>query len=63
MVPGLQMAPKTSTIIFDAELGNPYTLLTRGMEVVRPKDGVDGQDVPRSECLPVMGGIEVYTLT
>ncbi|MDY9925592.1 hypothetical protein [Methanosarcina sp.] len=29
--------------IFDTELGNPYTLLSRGMEVARLTNGVDGR--------------------
>ena len=41
-IPGSKMAPTAFTSISDMELGNPYTLLNRGMEVVRPTDGVDG---------------------
>lgn len=44
-VPGLKMAPKASKkkILSDTELGNPYTLLKRGMEVARPTNSVDGR--------------------
>jgi len=41
-VPGSKMTPTAFTSISDMELGNPYTLLNRGTEVVRPKEGVDG---------------------
>jgi len=41
-IPGSKMAPKAFIIISDMELGNPYTLLKRGMKVVKPTKGVDG---------------------
>lgn len=41
-IPGSKMAPKAFIIISDMELGNPYTLLKQGMEVVKPTNGVDG---------------------
>ena len=41
-VPGSKMAPTAFIIISDMELGNPYTLLKRGMKVVKPTNGVDG---------------------
>lgn len=47
-IPGSQMAPTAFTIIPGMELGNPYTLLVRGMEVVRPTDGVDGTGYPKT---------------
>jgi len=49
------MAPKTSTIILDTELGNPYTPLTRGMEVVKLTNGVDGTGCPKKR-MPVCNG-------
>lgn len=49
------MAPKTSISIFDMELGNPYTSLIRGMEVVRPINGVDGTGCPKKQ-MPACNG-------
>jgi len=49
------MAPKTSTIIFDAELGNPYPPLGRGMEAVRPTNGGDGTGCPKKR-MPACNG-------
>ncbi|RQD80946.1 MAG: hypothetical protein D5R99_03660 [Methanocalculus sp. MSAO_Arc1] len=65
-IPGSQMTPTAFIIISDTELGNPYTLLNRGMEVARPTDGVDGTGCPkkrmpacnerdRGDCLDLKG--------
>lgn len=62
-IPGLQIAPTASISILGTELGNPYPLLRRGMEIVRPTNGGDGQDIPGSECLPVTGRIEANAST
>lgn len=42
------------------ELGNPYTLLKRYESRETYKWCKTGEDVSKSECLPVMGKIEVY---
>jgi hypothetical protein len=54
-IPGSQMAPTAFTTIPGMELGNPYTLLVRGMEVVRPTDGVDGTGYPKKR-MPACNG-------
>jgi hypothetical protein len=54
-IPGSKMAPTALIIISDMELGNPYTLLIRGMEVVRPTDSVDGTGCPKKR-MPACNG-------
>ena len=49
------MAPTALIIISDMELGNPYTPLIRGMEVVRPTEGVDGTGYPKKR-MPARNG-------
>jgi len=63
MIPGSKMAPTAFTSISGMELGNPYTLLIRGMEVVRPTDGVDGTGCPKKQMPSVTGRIEIITST
>jgi hypothetical protein len=61
-IPGLQMAPTASKV---SQIWNLVTRIhssNRGMEIVRSTNGVDGKDVSKSECLPVMGKIEAYAL-
>jgi hypothetical protein len=62
-IPGSKMAPTAFTTISDMELGNPYTPLKRGMEVVRPTKGVDGTGCPKKQMLAVTGKIEVSAST
>jgi hypothetical protein len=54
-IPGSEMAPTVFTIISDMELGNPYTPLKRGMEVMRPTDSVDGTGCPKKR-MPACNG-------
>jgi len=63
MIPGSKMAPTAFTIISGMELGNPYTPLNRGMEVVRPTEGVDGTGCPKKQMPSVTGRIEVTIST
>ena len=44
VIPGLQIAPKASKDILDAELGKPYMLLTRARYLTaRIRNGIEGR--------------------
>src|SRR5450759_2171967 len=57
---GSYSAKKKKKNISVTELGNPYTLLKRYESRETYKWCKTGEDVSKSECLPVMGKIEVY---
>ncbi len=63
MIPGSKMAPTAFTSISGMELGNPYTLLNRGMAAAKPTKGVDGTGCPKKQMPSVTGRIEITIST